>query len=785
MGVTASDLDNIRYEEIVLAALLHDIGKIAQRAEDKGCEKLDMEGQILPKARNADYYTHRHALYTYGALEELCKEIGKYIDIRPPIVASVAAKHHAPSHWAEHIIAESDRLSSGADRKENEEDTIQKGSYFTRAQTQALQSVFSSVTIHKQIPEKVYYKAASLNQNTSYPVKQTQNSKDVYKEIWEGLKKSIYSIHEKDFNNYLAALDAALEYWTWAVPSSTKDQPDISLYDHAKTTAAFATVLFSWYKKEQENVNIENAINNQKLYGLITGDVSGIQNYLFDLKTTYRSTKILRARSFEIRAITDSVSQFIIDKFNINRFCLLSSAGGRFTILLPNLKNAANLMDEIREEIDVFFIKKYAGSLAICISDIQECSKIDFLIDNNNFTNTFKELQKKSNVSKQKKLQRGVIKAGHIIDDYYDKINASNQVCKMCEVKPISADDLCGDCNNLRKIGEALPKADFIKIGDTGIPLFNNIRIALKPEKDEKGLLSVNNYKDGYGLIKLPYTIPRNEYKEGYSFSEIAKQAKGVHNLAMFKADLDNLGLVFSKGLGENLSVSRYATLSRMLDYFFSVIVREIIEENWKDSIYCVYSGGDDICVIGAWDKIIDFAIKIQNEFEKFVGNNKNITISGGIAFTHQGLPIARVADMAEYQLEQSKGKQEKNAITVINIRATWPDFKKYIELGKDLDVWIKEKLVSTRFSYKLLIYSEKAKGFKEGNINEKNALWKSHYLYTLKRNIKKDIDETIKAKLKELSVNPDNMILSGISATYGLYSNRIREESNAAIQRG
>lgn len=536
MENTALDLDSITYEEIVLAALLHDIGKIAQRAEDKSCELTEMEGQILPKAHNGEYYT-------FGALEKLCKEIGKYLNIRPNIVTYVAARHHSPSHWAEYIIAESDRLSSGADRKENESDTAQTqiGSYFERAQNQSLQSVFSSVSINTQATEKVFYKAAPLSRLTSYPFKQIQNGKDVYSEIWEGLQKSIYAIQEKDFNHYLAAFDAALEHWTWAVPSSTIDQPDISLYDHAKTTTAFATALFTWYKEQQENIKIDQLPDNKKIYGLITGDVSGIQDYLFDLRTDYRSTKILRARSFEIRSITDSVSQYILEKFKLNQFCLVSSAGGRFTILLPNLSNAAKLMDEIREDIDVFFIKKYIGSLAICISDIQECSKEDFLIKNNNFRNTFIELQKKSNLSKQMKLQRGIKKNGHIIGDYYEKISASNEVCKMCEVKPITTDDLCEDCNNLRKIGEALPTASFIKIGkigNEGIPMFKDVQILLQPEEEGKGLLAVNNYKDGYGIVRLPYTIPTNENNQGFSFSEIARQAKGVQNLAMFKADL-------------------------------------------------------------------------------------------------------------------------------------------------------------------------------------------------------------------------------------------------------
>ncbi|MEM5947009.1 type III-A CRISPR-associated protein Cas10/Csm1 [Spirochaetia bacterium 38H-sp] len=773
--------NGLSYKEIIIAALLHDIGKIAQRAEDNTCNIKEMEAQILPKSKVGNYYTHRHALYTYGAMEKLCKEIGNNIDIRPGVVASLAARHHSPTHWAEHIIAESDRLSSGADRKENEEDKEQSSNFLKKAKEQALLSVFSSVSIfNNRKKEKVYYKLQPLTGENAYPSKESKYNQECYKKIWDGLYNSIISIKEKDFDDYLAALDSTLEYWTWAIPSSTIDQPDISLYDHSRTTAAFASVLYQWHSKNN-NLDEEQIRNKDiKKFGLITGDISGIQNYLFDLKDTEKSTKILRARSFEIRAVTDSIAKYILDEFNLNRFCIISTAGGRFTLVLPNHNDAKTTLEKIKQEIDVFFIEKHLGKIALCISDIQECSYNDFMINSSNntdFKNTFSLLQKKSYISKQQKLHRGLKKKGHIIEDYYNEINSAANVCKMCDVKPIKKEENhCVDCSTLIKIGGALPKAKYIKLKDGNIQLFRDKIEFYSDEKNNlslSGMLSVNTYKEGRGIIRLPYTVPVDG-KEALDFSEIAEKAEGVKYLAIFKADLDNLGLIFSEGLNNNLSISRYASLSRMLDFFFSVRVRELIEtkEEWKNAIYCVYSGGDDLCLIGAWDKVLNFCIELQEDFKKYVGNNENLTISGGIAFIHQGLPIARMTRKAEEELEKSKDTENKNKITIIDITATWEDFSSFIKLGKDMKNWIKKELISARFIYRLLIYSRMAKNFLEGNINSKNILWKSHYTYMIKRNIKKEEEEMI-TELKGLAVEEKKTVLSGIAATYALYSIR------------
>lgn len=772
---------HVSYEEIVISALLHDIGKIAQRAEDNEIYDVKMELQVLPKAKQGEYYTHKHALYTYGALEKLAKDISSTISgIRPSVVARLAADHHNPSHWAEFIISESDRLSSGADRKENEDDTtIKKSDYFEHAQQQALQSIFSSVSFSSTSNnKKMYYPLDVLNSAFVYPQSEQLHNKESYKKIWKGLQESIAGIKESDFNNYLMALDTVLEYWTWAVPSSTVDEPDISLYDHARTTAAFASVLYRWHEANG-SLNENAIINNDEKFALVSGDISGIQKYLFDLKKTAKSAKMLRARSFEIRAITDIIAQHILEDFKVNHFCLFSSAGGRFIALLPNYKQANEKLQNTKNETERILLKKYMGSLAICLSDLLPVKKEDFLLKNQAFRKTFDKLQEKSRQSKYKKLQTGLQEQGPVLDYYYDHINSGSDVCPMCDTKPVEHGEYCNDCNALISLGEKLPKAQYIRINDDGdIPLLFNKRLTLyqKKQTNFSGALSVNTFEKGIGSIRLPYTVPMNEDNTVKEFDEIAKSSNGAPYLAMFKADLDNLGKIFSQGLGQNLSISRYASLSRMLDYFFSVRLRELIEEKWKDYIYCVYAGGDDVCVIGAWDRVIDFGIQLQKEFSEFTGNTRDITISGGIALSHVGLPISRIAEMAEEELDSAKRRENKNSISFIGLPLSWETFNENIKLGKEFSeqLNLQDKKLSTTLVYRLISFSKKAQAFKR-EIHTENILWKSHYLYTLKRLL--GIEKELYKNLVELSLDTERMIHARIAATYGLYS--IRNTNN------
>ena len=69
--------DEIKLEEIVLAAWLHDVGKFAQRADVPELYDKGLEGQYCKTTKDGRY-THQHVIYTEGFLSKRGYNCGRY-----------------------------------------------------------------------------------------------------------------------------------------------------------------------------------------------------------------------------------------------------------------------------------------------------------------------------------------------------------------------------------------------------------------------------------------------------------------------------------------------------------------------------------------------------------------------------------------------------------------------------------------------------------------------------------------------------------------------------------
>ena len=99
----------------------------------------------------------------------------------------------------------------------------------------------------------------------------------------------------------------------------------------------------------------------------------------------------------------------------------------------------------------------------------------------------------------------------------------------------------------------------------------------------------------------------------GNTFEEMCDNPK-LRKLGILRMDVDNLGSIFQSGLSkEKSSLARYASLSRSFDYFFSGYINNIVmqEEN-VDKSFIVYSGGDDLFIVGEWNTTIRIAKTIR-----------------------------------------------------------------------------------------------------------------------------------------------------------------------------
>lgn len=767
------------HDEILIAALLHDLGKAAQRAGAEECLTPGMEGQLLPRTPDGRY-THKHAWYTHGAILALRDCLPKGIDYER--VARIAACHHNPSTWEEWIVAESDRISSGADRSPRELESEERGNYIE----QQCLSVFSSVRLGEALrPPEVFLRLGPLEQGQVYPKPSAKSDRQGYRRIWDGLVSDLRAIRDTTLNAWLVSADAALERWTWSIPSTTVDQPDISLYDHARTCAAYASALYRYHEGENSLEDIPGIQDTATpKFLIVTGDLSGIQKYLFDIRSAEHSAKLLRARSFELRMLSESAARMIQKQFGLSRFSQIGNAGGRFTIVLPNLEKTPGILEKVRGELESVMIRRYLGSVSLSISAGVPASKDTLLQDR--FREAFRRMLMDAAEAKHKKLQAGLLRTGHVLAEGYDAIEAGHKsglgICPMCEARPGEGESgPCSVCSSLIESGSRLPKAERINLApargvNRGLELLaDETAILLQPgEEPVPGGITttVHVFKPGYGLSRMPYSVP---VKDGrvMEFGDIAKTSEGIPHLAMLKADLDSLGAVFSAGLGDSLSVSRYATLSRTIDYFFTVEVREILGRDPRfQHVYTVYSGGDDLCLIGPWNVMFDLAVVLRNAFGEFTGGNPSLSISSGIAIASSRLPIRRIADEAESELENAKDRPGKNSVSVFGIALGWNEFEAYLEDGKLLSDELRSRACPTAAVYALIENSRKAEAFLKGDISRENSLWKSHFEYALRRtNASKASVEV----MRKYSVDATSIHKARISASYALYSNRVQ----------
>ncbi|MGC8764834.1 MAG: type III-A CRISPR-associated protein Cas10/Csm1 [Brevinematia bacterium] len=747
---------------IIIGALLHDIGKFAQRTNVAGTEEVRRHA-------NKDL-KYPHSYFTNFILKEILQNREADFDN----IVRLSSKHHNPESWDEWIIAEADRLSSGADRQDIDYSIENNSNYLTTP----LLSIFSNVNLGKDFSVRPSHYLKPLEPENVFPRNGINVNSNHYKNLWDEFLRNFKSI---DFTEKLfISLDSLLERFWWCIPSATQEGGnDISLYDHSVTTTAIASVLYNYHEKNNSLHNVEEIINRaKKKFLFVTGDVSGIQGYIFDLKTTSYNAKILRARSFEIQALCDAVVFEILQRLELPIFCRVMNSGGRFLLLLPNTEKTKGTLKVLRAKLEEYMLRHYFAELALCISDGIEASGEDLM--QQNAKELFMKFSYDSGNAKLKKFQNVLTNPKtHILGEEYNKIKDASNVCSLCMCRAISNNDLCNICNELVRFGGNIPKSKFITYSKTKIEL-SETKLTLPFEwktyitesdstenSQDSIIFAVNKYKPGFAFAKIPYYLPAKEdgVKE---FAELAEVSKGDKKIAMFKADLDNLGAIFSIGLGDSVSLSRYATLSRMLHYFFSVYVNHSLKNNTEfNDIYTVFSGGDDLCLIGPWNKIIDYSTSIQAKFKEFCGENPNLTISGGIVLSGPKRPVKYIAKNAEENLEESKNNG-KNKITIFESHEEWDKFSELIETGKKLDSWLKEEKISSAQLYRILKYHHMNLNAKNGKEISRNLLWHSLLKYDVSRNIQ---DESLREEVTEIIVK--NIDLIRIPVCYAIYLNR------------
>lgn len=709
---------------VILGALLHDIGKFMQRAETPLNEQSKgMETSICPVYQSR--YSHKHVLWTNDFFEQYFQ--AELIEISTVDIGNLACYHHRPDIALQWIIAEADRLSSGMDRMpKDEEDEIKKKDSFKRIRLYPiLEEILINGKQKEKIKDRIELKRLTLDKNDMFPVDiKSLNPEEgdllvkKYNDLWQNFIEEFTKISSNNLSAFIETTLFLLEKYTWCIPSSTMDFPDISLFDHSKTTAAIAACLYDYHNAD--DTIVENNIKDRdaEKYLLVCGDLSGIQKFIYNI-TSKAAAKGLKGRSFLLQLLMDAAGKYILRSLDYPLTNLLYAGGGKFYLLIANRHKDALI--KFRNEINRNLLKKYDGELYFVLG-WRSLKGSDFDIQNVNFSEKWKEASQEANKQKQQKFSQLSYK--EVFAPF--GIGEKEETCAVCKkeggLKQRREDDpdmLCPDCREAERLGKNLFDANFLievfdekKEPKTSGFYFKFLKTRYFLSRDlssSTGIKAANvsifrlNSTDflpeysvrdscsyGFKFIGGTY-FPCDNTGETLTFNDFADYSKGLKRLGVLRMDVDNLGRIFTKGLDEKASISRVTTLSRSLALFFGGYLNTICGQGkYRNNVSIIYSGGDDLFIVGAWNLVIELAEEIRSEFKAFC-NNPTFTISGGVSITPKKYPIYRGAKHAgdaeskAKKLKDKDGKEKKDAFTFLNKPLRWDDFKTAVQIKRML----------------------------------------------------------------------------------------------------
>ncbi len=656
---------NDRKLQLVYGALLHDVGKVVQR----GISERD-----------------KHSVHGKRFLEEALNGRDDIDDQTLNSIYDQVAYHHADALKAATVSADSlayityfaDNISAGMDRKKEEEG-------YDFDPDVKLRRIFNILNGHHD---------------------DNLVDHEDYNTIQERIKKGLLalSFNEEGIGSLLNLLEATCS----TVPSSTDTNAlvDVSLFDHSKTTAAIVACLYDWliaenitdYCKTLFDSASSREYYEKPIFLLWSCDLSGIQNFIYQISGS-QALKQLRARSFYLDMLLEDIADELLERLDLTRCNLLYTGGGHAYVLLSNTKDVHDKLNEFCSELKTWLLEQFRTDL-YCASAYVECSADDLANgnmvngdraskDTNQFGELFKELTEKLSAVKANRYTAEEIKKLNF--EQLSDIDHTRE-CSECHRSDLTGnfkDGRCSLCNSFVEISPKLIKdgADVLVVSNQEIP--NEINLNLPFEKylnvytvgdyfkQQPSVVRVytkNRWDTGIALATHlwmgDYTAP--QYEEGMSYyashgvtlDSTGERNLGIERLGVLRADVDNLGSIFSNGFSaDKASISRSATLSRVLSYFFKHEINKILDEK-KYQVQIIYAGGDDTFIVGNWSDVIYAARDIRNALDAFTGNGV-LTISAGLGMYQSKFPIARMASEVGELEDAAKKQPEKNAVTL------------------------------------------------------------------------------------------------------------------------
>ncbi|HNX77362.1 MAG TPA: type III-A CRISPR-associated protein Cas10/Csm1 [Candidatus Rifleibacterium sp.] len=590
---------------------------------------------------------------------------------------------------------------------------------------------------------------------------------DEYRKLFYGFVEELRGLEQFTGNVELWFEQFENLYMRYAgqIPAATVSpaMQDISLYDHSKITAAIAVALYQYHTENQktEITDVEDGEAEKLLF--IGAGFFGIQKFIFASggSTNKAAAKILRGRSFYVSLLSELIADMILRETGLPVTSVIFNAAGQATILAPNLPRVINAVKKVKQQVNDWLINGFYGQTSLGVACVP--------VSQHAIVHEYRKVwHKLGRAMEQQKYQKfDISRLGGVQKQFFEKIDVNLGICPFCGQRPAVAtfDDegektaICGICHDQLDMGKRLVKAEAIAVWKHTSEGFGRIlhepvfgvyqvwlgsigeaikqagkgnlismaritpaseeqewcRIAFKPLKGYVPVYTAEDEQDEFlntiesveaGAIKSFEIIANSAVKDGGP----GVGRVGVAALGVLKADVDNLGMIFGLGLREEIqTITRVSILSRQFNNFFAIYLPHLLRNEYPN-IYTVFSGGDDLFLIGPWCDIVSLAPVIKKKFAKFVCQNDDITISMGISIHKPGEPVRAIAQAAEEALERSKANPGKDSITIFGETVKFAQLAELEEPGDMIKTWLSNGMLNTAMLYRFNTAIEEVK---------------------------------------------------------------------------
>jgi len=611
-----------------------------------------------------------------------------------------------PSDSMSYLIRIADRIVTQSELRLDESMENPYGTDACADLSMPLSSVFNIVNGGEL---SYYYKAKALTEKINYPSDDSAYviSKEEFSFLADKLKKELSTItwNEKSVNALLSVLEANLSF----LPSNTihKITADIPLYDHSKMTAAIAACIheyLDYYNRKDyhyEYIN-EESFNSEKIFLMFSGDFSGIQSFIYNI-ISEGALKSLRSRSFFLELTMEHIVDEILEAGGVTRANLIYSGGGHCYILLPNTKQVIERVDALLKQVNKWLRDGFGTRLYYAYA-YTECSAFDLMnipSEEAPYEQIFRRLSRQLSL---KKLHRYT--PDELLELNTFTRHEGIRECRICGTEDflVKDENICHWCDSFEKYSNLLLQKDLVLlISDDYHPECPYIRLpAISGEiycyfadvdeafKLQKQTNAKRIYTKNRSYPNLPDATKL--YMGDYVFDTRLDKLideQGMQRLAVLRADVDNLGLAFISGFtrqsddpkirNQYNTLSRTAAFSRQLSLFFKYYINYLLdgkegtykipvgnEQSQSKKVVTVYSGGDDVFLIGNVRDILESAVLIHETFSKYTC--KALSISFGIGIYPIKYPICRSAIETEELESLAKSNEGKNSISLFTV---------------------------------------------------------------------------------------------------------------------